>query len=177
MTQRGLDFFVREEFRHNVAGQTGRAQCGGINTAPAAFHLGQHLLAAFDDGFVKSARALHFFQNDGGDHLVIEKSWSAIGDFMFQRDPQMVGNRLGRGDGAPMAQHRILHPAEIMGVVHMAHKIDGFGADRKAVIVGQSGAFHNTDNNVSGALRKGESAALALKNVRFGLFADQPRPR
>ena len=88
-------FFVRgEEVVDDVAGQSRGAQAAGVYAAPAGFDFGQHLFTATDDGFVEGARALHLFQQDGGDHVVVEEGGFAIGDFMLERDPEVSGDSL-----------------------------------------------------------------------------------
>ena len=43
----------------------------GIKAAPARLHLGENLLAPPDHRLVEGTRALHLFQDHGGDHLVL----------------------------------------------------------------------------------------------------------
>src|SRR3546814_3978498 len=71
---------------------------------------------------MEGARALDLFEDHRRDDLVVEEGGAAIGDLMLQRDPQMLRHRLGRRDLAPVGEHRLLHPAQIMGVVDMAHE-------------------------------------------------------
>ena len=47
---------------------------------------------------------------------------------MLERDPQVAGDRVGRGDAAPIIDHRLLHPLEVHGVVHMTHVVDVGGS-------------------------------------------------
>jgi|SRR5690242_3791277 len=59
----------------------------GIDAAPARRDFGQHLLATAYDGLIERACALHLFEQDGGDDLVVQKRRLAISDFVLQRDP------------------------------------------------------------------------------------------
>ena len=78
---------------------------------------------------------MNLLEHHGGDHLIVEKSRLAIGDLVLERDPQMLGHRLGRGDVLPVRNHRILHPFEIMGIVDVPHEIDLGSIDGNRVIV------------------------------------------
>lgn len=127
---------AREEPLDHVARQSCRAQRVGVDAAPAGLDLRQHFLAAADDGFVEGAGALHLFQEDGGDHLVVEEGGLAVGDFMLERDPEMLGHRFGRRQRAPVVEDGVLHPFQIAGVVHMAHEVDVFGGYADGVEVG-----------------------------------------
>ena len=48
---------------------------------------------------------------------------------MLQRDPGVSRQRFCRGKALPVADHRILYPFEIGGIVDMAHEIDVGGID------------------------------------------------
>ena len=145
-------FFVRgEEVVDDVACQSRGAQAAGVDAAPAGFDFGQHLFTATDDGFVEGARALHLFQQDGGDHVIVQEGGVAIGDFMLERDPQVPGNSLRRGQGAPMVQHGLLHPFEVAGIVDMTHEVDVGGIDADGILMGNR-VTHNDVNIIVAAI-------------------------
>ena len=89
-----------EEMLDDIARQPHRSQCRCIDTAPARSDFSQNLFATANNGFVKGARALNLFQQDGRNHLIIQKSRLAIGDFVLERDPQMLRHGLRRGQQA-----------------------------------------------------------------------------
>ena len=57
---------------------------------------------------------------------------AAIGGDALVGEPQ----GFGRGDMAPVREHRFLHPAQIMGVIYMPHEVDDVGSDFDVMVVG-----------------------------------------
>ena len=86
----------RQEAPHHVARQPRRPERRGVEAAPAGLHLGQHLLAARDQGPEEGAGALHALGDHRGDDSVVEEGRPAVGDLMLERDPEVLGHRLGR---------------------------------------------------------------------------------
>src|SRR3546814_540254 len=85
-----------------------------------------------------------------------DEGGAAIGDLVLQRDPQMLRHRLGRRDLAPVGEHRLLHPAEVMGVVDMTHEVDLVGFDGDVMVVRDGGCDHDADTSVREVWRKDE---------------------
>src|SRR3546814_6493618 len=123
--------------------------------------------------FIEIGRALDVFEDDRRDDLVVEEGGAAIGDLMLQRDPQMLRHRLGRRDLAPVGEHRLLHPAQIMGVVDMAHEIDRVGADGDVMVVRAGGGGHGVDIIVNRVWRRSEehtSELQSLMRISYAVF-------
>lgn len=118
--------FVRQEKRGDFFRDTRWPERFGVDTAPTRFYFRQDFFAAFDHRIVKGACALDFFDNHRCDDRIVKKCGLAIGNFMFQRDPEMGCDSLGRGDFLPMRKNGFLHPVEIIGIVHMTHEINIF---------------------------------------------------
>jgi len=138
-------FVGGEEMLDDVTRQADRAQCARIDAAPARLDLGQDFLTPTDDGFIEGARALHFFQQDRRDHLIIKEGRVAVGDFMLERDPEMLGDRFGRRKRPPMVEHGALHPFEIAGIVDMTHEVDVVRLDADGIEMGNR-VTHNDVN-------------------------------
>src|SRR3546814_7846308 len=68
----------------------------------------------------------------------------------------MLRHRLGRRDLAPVGEHRLLHPAEVMGVVDMTHEVDLVGFDGDVMVVRDGGCDHDADTSVREVWRKDE---------------------
>src|SRR3546814_10919033 len=117
-----LFFFFKQKtaYEMRISDWSSDVCSSDLDAAPARLDLGEHILAALDDRLVKGARALHFLEDHRRDDMIVEESGTAIGDLVLQRDPQMPGDRPGRRDMTPVREHRFLHPAQIMGVVHMS---------------------------------------------------------
>ena len=58
------------------------------------------------------------------DRCIVEERRAAIRDLVLQRDPQMRRHGLGRGQRAPVIDHRILHPFQVRRVIDMTHEVD-----------------------------------------------------
>ena len=100
-----------------------------VEAAPHALHFGQDFLAPANHRVVERARAGDLFQHGFRDHGIVQERRAAIGDLVLQGDPRLARHFFRRGEFLPMGEHRVLHPAEIAGVVHMAHEVDVFGVD------------------------------------------------
>ena len=67
---------------------------------------------------------------------------------MLDRDPEMLGDRLGRRDRPPISEHRLLHPGQIDGVVDVAHEIDVARRDGEGVMMGRGGGRVGHERNL-----------------------------
>ncbi len=91
---------------------------------------------------------MDFLQQYFGNDIIVQKGWFPVGYLVFQRDPEMCCDSLGRRNFLPMGNHGILHPCQVIGVVHMPHEVNIIRLDRYAKLVGD--AAHGANNNVSG---------------------------
>lgn len=107
----------------------------GIDAAPAGLNLRQHFLATLDDRLIKGPRAMNLFQQHSGHDIVRQKGGLAIGNLVFQCDPQMCCNRLRRRKLLPVANNSCLHPLEIAGIIHVSHEINVSGFNGNSEIM------------------------------------------
>ena len=93
----------------------------------------EHVLAAAKHRAEEGARALDLLGDHLGHDIVLEEGRAKVGDLMLEGDPQVRRDRFRRRDAAPVIDHRVLHPGQIDGIVHMTHVIDVGGVDRDRV--------------------------------------------